>query len=217
MLNLDDTRRLYNLPPYARQDLNNYAEELNDTMLLMSQAQELARFGNWSWDIINNRVTWSDSLYDIYGLDKHQFKATFEGYQELLHPDDRKMVYDKIQRVLSTHEDTQFDERIVRPGGEIRFLRSWGRLKCENGVPQKMIGACLDITETEQQNRQLRDIAWAQTHLVRAPLARVLGIVELLNAQAGNTAKETELLNYLNTSAKELDDVIRDIIKKSLT
>ena len=127
-----------------------YAEALKETTLLMLQGQELAHFGNWSWDIQNDIVTWSDSLFAIYGLNKQDFKATFESYQELLHPDDREMVYDKIQEVLHTHMDTEFEERIIRPDGEVRYLKSWGKLKCENGIPVKMIGACLDITESKK-------------------------------------------------------------------
>lgn len=206
----------------------HYAELLNDTNLLMAQGQELAHFGTWSWDIENNVVKWSDSLFGIYGLNKGEFKATFEAYQEMLHPDDRAFVYNKIQDVLHTHKDTEFEERIIRPDGEMRYLKSWGKLKLDHGVPVKMIGACLDITRVmqdiqeriqyiqtiEEQNHRLRDIAWAQTHLVRAPLARILGIVELLTDQHADTSSEKKLINYLNISAKELDKAIKEIIAK---
>lgn len=207
-----------------------YAEALKETTLLMLQCQELAHFGNWSWDIQNDLVTWSDSLFSIYGLKKGGFKATFESYQELLHPDDREMVYDKIQAILNTHLDTEFEERIIRPDGEVRYLKSWGKLKCENGIPIKMIGACLDITESkkdqiermkyiqtiEQHNARLRDIGWAQTHLVRAPLARILGLIGLLKEDRRGNEEDNQLLSYLDISARELDTVVKSIIDKSL-
>jgi PAS domain S-box-containing protein len=122
---------------------------IHENSLLMLQGQELANFGNWRWDIQEDVVRWSGTLYNIYGLDDTSFKATFEGYQELLHPDDREMVYQHIQNVLQTKKDVVFEERIIRPGGEIRYLKSWGRLNTdEHGVPVEMIGACLDITES---------------------------------------------------------------------
>lgn len=130
-------------------------EELAQTNLqevtqLMAQAQELANFGNWQWNIVQNQVTWSKTLFNIYGLDHNTFKATFEGYQELLHPEDRERVYNLIFNAVQTKTDTTFDERIVRPNGEIRYLRSWGRVQTDaTGNPVKMIGACLDITETK--------------------------------------------------------------------
>lgn len=133
-----------------------YAKELKETTQLMVQGQELARFGNWSWDIQNNVVSWSAVLYTIYGLNKDTFKATFEGYQEMLHPDDKERVYNIIQNVLLTKEDVEFEERIVRPGGEIRHLKSWATLKYdEHENPVKMIGACLDITESKNTQEAL--------------------------------------------------------------
>ncbi|RWY50368.1 PAS domain S-box protein [Mucilaginibacter gilvus] len=131
-------------------------KNLQETSLLMSQGQELANFGNWQWDIVNNKVSWSNTLYTIYGLDKESFKATFEGYQELLHPDDREFVNNKITHVLQTKEDAVFEERIIRPNGELRYLKSWGKVQSdEQGNPIKMIGACLDITETKFAEAQL--------------------------------------------------------------
>lgn len=71
------------------------------------------------------------------------------------------------------------------------------------------------IHTIEQQNHQLRDIAWAQTHLVRAPLARILGIVELLSESEPSNFSEKKLLNYLDISAKELDKAIKVVMNKT--
>jgi PAS domain S-box-containing protein len=66
----------------------------------------------------------------------------------------------------------------------------------------------------ETQNKQLREIAYLQSHIVRAPLSRILGLVNMLNASHINQ-KDDEVIQYLNISAKELDDVIRAIIDKT--
>lgn len=149
-------------------------EIIREATLLMKQGQELAHFGTWQWDIANNVVTWSDSLYNIYGLDKSSFAATFEGYQQLLHPDDRPYVTRQIQQALATRTDTTFEERIIRPTGEQRYLRSWGKVQTDKkGAPVKMIGACLDITENKKVEEELlasesrlRSIVDAQTNYV---------------------------------------------------
>jgi PAS domain S-box-containing protein len=141
-------------------------EIINEANMLMLQSQELAHFGNWCWDIRHDIVSWSPALYTIYGLDPKDFKATFMGYQERLHPEDRPGIYRIIEKVLTTGEDAEFEERIIRPGGEVRYLRSWAKLKSDlHGAPLEMIGACLDITERvshietiKQRNRQLLEI-----------------------------------------------------------
>ncbi|HVW96562.1 MAG TPA: PAS domain-containing protein [Mucilaginibacter sp.] len=150
------------------------AEIIAETNMLMTQSQELAQFGNWRWDVQTNVVSWSDSLYTIYGLNKSNFKATFEGYQELLHPEDRERVYNIILNVLNTGEDMEFEERIIRPTGEMRYLKSWGKLKCDSrGNPVEMIGACIDITESkmtqevlQESESRLRALSDSQTNYV---------------------------------------------------
>jgi len=150
---------------------------LEESSLLMKQGQELARFGNWQWDIVNNVVTWSDELYAIYGLDKANFKATFEGYQELLHPSDKERVQERILQVLHDKTDIVFEERILRPDGEIRNLKSWGRLQSdEKGNPAKMVGACLDITESKKTQEKLRESESRLRNIVDAQTNYVMRI-----------------------------------------
>ena len=64
-----------------------------------------------------------------------------------------------------------------------------------------------------EQNRKLREIAWIQSHKVRAPLARILGIIEL--AKHDSDAKLNEVIKPLYESAMELDTVIREIVRKT--
>ena len=80
-----------------------------------------------------------------------------------------------------------------------------------------------DITEKnhyiqtiEKQNQTFHDIAWIQSHIVRAPLARLMGLVNVLETETDpNTAEFQDILSYIKTSADELDTIIRDISKKS--
>jgi hypothetical protein len=70
------------------------------------------------------------------------------------------------------------------------------------------------IAAIEAQNEKLREIAWVQSHVVRAPLSRLLGLMDLFKNHQ-NTAEESCLIaEYLLASAHELDDVIRDITAK---
>ena len=198
-------------------------EIISETNLLMLQSQELAHFGNWRWDVQHDIVSWSPTLYIIYGLDQQDFKATFAGYQALLHPDDRTNVRLIIENVLQSGEGAEFEERIIRPNGDLRYLRSWAKLKKDaQGMPVEMIGACLDITETviqvqaiEQQNLKLLDIAWMQSHMIRSPLTRIMALVELIKDTPDSDPEKNLLLDHLLTSAHELDEQVKRINQKA--
>nr|WP_285901360.1 PAS domain S-box protein [Arenibacter sp. TNZ] len=79
-----------------------------------------------------------------------------------------------------------------------------------------------DITEKrqgqiaiEKQNEKLREIAWTQSHIVRAPLARLMGIIDLFHENLIDDNEKIELLDNVYLSAIELDAIIHDIVQKS--
>ena len=68
------------------------------------------------------------------------------------------------------------------------------------------------INAVEEQNAKLREIAWIQSHIVRAPLARMMGLMDLF--KNGEDEKET-IVDFLIESAHELDAIIQDITNKA--
>jgi len=70
------------------------------------------------------------------------------------------------------------------------------------------------LQKIEEQNKTLRDISWMQSHLVRAPLARIMGLTTLLIKEHDSEDK-AELLSYLSLSCQELDDIIKEITVNS--
>ncbi len=77
------------------------------------------------------------------------------------------------------------------------------------------------IKEIEAQNKTLRDISWMQSHIIRAPLTRIMALVPLMQELKNNTTDNPDemrqMLEYLMTSALELDGVIKDITDKTRT
>jgi DNA-binding response OmpR family regulator len=67
----------------------------------------------------------------------------------------------------------------------------------------------------EKQNETLRDIAWTQSHVVRAPLARLMGVVALMELEKPTDTELDELLQIVLNSAHELDAIITDISHKT--
>jgi len=66
-----------------------------------------------------------------------------------------------------------------------------------------------------REELKLKEIAYLQSHVVRAPLARLMGIVDLIKNYPHTDIEKNELLDHLLLSAKELDEVIRDISEKT--
>lgn len=71
------------------------------------------------------------------------------------------------------------------------------------------------ILENRQSDSKLQEIAWMQSHVVRAPLARLMGLVDILNQEYVNKGLKNELLDHIVNTAHELDKVVRDISDKT--
>lgn len=67
----------------------------------------------------------------------------------------------------------------------------------------------------EEQNQKLREISWMQSHVIRAPVAKILGLIPLINDVKENKSEREKMLAYLLLSANELDEVIGDITEKT--
>jgi PAS domain S-box-containing protein len=93
-------------------------------------------------------------LFRIYGLDPSSKAPTIEEYLELVHPDDRELVAETIQKMLAERRGFDFTKRIVRPDGEIRRIRCVASLATHAGAVQ-FIGTGIDVTEYELLTQEL--------------------------------------------------------------
>jgi len=92
------------------------------------------------------------------------------------------------------------------------FNEKKSRVTLANNVTEKT----LYIKAIEGQNTKLKEIAWIQSHIVRAPLARLMGIVDLLSEENKGLNEEQQFfLKEIINSANELDDIIRDISSRT--
>src|SRR5262245_28213308 len=124
-------------------------EQLAADAALMSEAQRVANFGSWEWRVPEDEVVWSEHLYRIFGLEPDKFTASVEGYLHQVHPDDREHARAQVGLMVREARPLRFDHRIVRPGGEVRRLRSLAEpiASPESGEVVRVVGVCQDVTE----------------------------------------------------------------------
>jgi PAS domain S-box-containing protein len=132
-------------------------QALREQRTLLAEAQKLAGLGCWEWDPATGRVNWSDEMYSIYGVQPGEFRPSFESYLERIHPEDRARAAATVALALMDNRAFSIDERIVRPDGQVRQLRSHGEVvRDASGRAIKMVGACIDVTEQKTAEAALR-------------------------------------------------------------
>ncbi|CAN5684466.1 hypothetical protein BH23GEM5_BH23GEM5_03390 [soil metagenome] len=132
-------------------------EELKKRERQLANTQQLAKLGSWDWDIPGNSITWSEELYRIYGLEPEEFVPTYDGYLQRVHPNDRERVRAELGKAYRTGLPFNFEERILRPDGAVRVLRSFGTVSTNAaGKPVRLVGACQDVTDRKEAEETLR-------------------------------------------------------------
>jgi PAS domain S-box-containing protein len=125
----------------------------------LSEAQKMAHLGNWDWDLINDKMRWSDEMCQIFGR-THRKSDTF--YDEVLsctHPDDRDHVDKAVKRALKG-KPFGIDQRIILASGEERIIRAKGKVVFdEKNSPIRMIGTVQDITESKKAEEKIKTLA----------------------------------------------------------
>ena len=187
--------------------------------IIMKAANEAV----YDWNIENDKVEWGAGFHEVFGYDLSVYNNNL--WTNNIHVEDKSRVMRHLQEaVLDSSSDLilgecryhQANGQIVLVEYRVIFLRN------EDGVAIRGIGSVRDITDykrnlvtVELQNEKLREIAWAQSHLARAPLARMMGVIDLLkNFEISDSERDT-LLDYLLISANEFDLIIREIAKKT--
>lgn len=200
--------------------------KIESTLELLSNAESISHTGSVEINMLNGSRIWSDEFYRILGYQPGEVQPQRELFISKVIPEERDgFIQWQIAAFENQGKASPIEVTIIRKDGLERVLLISGMTYCdETGQPYKHIAVLNDITERqnmlkglEKQNKQLKEIAWSQSHLVRAPLARIMGLAGAIQNGIIEEEKIGEFLNYMQQSAHELDKVIREITNKTET
>jgi PAS domain S-box-containing protein len=135
-----------------------HAEEaLRESETRFSLAQKGSGTGTWDWNITKGEIIWSPQLYDLFGVDPKKTSASFDTWNDVLHPDDKEGANARIEKALATHTRLDSEYRIIRPDHKVRWINALGEgVYDDNGQAVRMYGICIDITKRHQAEEALR-------------------------------------------------------------
>jgi len=197
-------------------------QALREQRTLLAEAQKIAGLGSWEWDPDSGRVSWSEELYRIFGVTAQDVPPSFENYLERLHPEDRQQSGSMVARALIDNRPFSMLERVVRPGGELRYVRSQGDVvRNERGKPIKVLVACFDITEQRHSESALRqaaqDLHGLTRRLVQAEEAERRRLARELHDRVGQSLSALNInLDIISRDSQALPPALRQRLEDSL-
>jgi PAS domain S-box-containing protein len=163
--------------------------------LRLSEAQRIARIGDWEFDLLTRQLTWSDEVHRIFEIDKAQFDCRYETFLAAVHPEDRDTLHENYQRGLATGlSRVDFSHRLLLPDGRIKYVQQRGEtLYGEDGKPLRSVGTVQDITERRLAEMELEHYRHHLEHLVEERTTALTIAKEA--AETASRAKSTFLAN----------------------
>jgi len=176
----------------------------------------------WDRNILTGEMIWNRGIVGIFG---HKKTSNTEAWwRNHVHPEDLEVVIKAVDNLIKNkRQRIKVEYRFRCADGSYRFVQDRAFILFnELGQPIRMIGSMQDITSQvsrvkaiEEQNSRLREISWIQSHKIRSPLSKILGLVSLINLEDVNLTSVKELIPHLKASSEELDLVLKEIIKKT--
>jgi PAS domain S-box-containing protein len=125
-------------------------QQLRESEENYARAIEVAHAGVWSWDIKQNKVNWSNEVYDIFDISVGT-PISYEVVSERVHPDDREYHEQHTKDWLANKNVTPFEYRIVISDGSIRHIQAFGKVyRDTQGKPIFFRGLVQDISERKR-------------------------------------------------------------------
>ncbi|MCX6154879.1 MAG: PAS domain-containing protein [Candidatus Kapabacteria bacterium] len=204
-------------------------DELVQRETSLKFSQKVAHVGNWTWNMISNRLTWSDELFNIFDIDKGSFDGDLDKViSSSIHPDDREKVIESNALAFSETSPKPLEYRIITKDDKVKkVIAIPGSRKVDSqGKAIELYGIVQDISEqkkTELELSQAKDKAEKAdqqktiflqnlSHDIRTPINGILGFAQLLKEEKLNDEERFEYADIIIGSGNRLLNFINNIL-----
>ena len=177
--------------------------QLKEAQLRLALAA--AQMGTWDWDLVNNNITWSEQLEILFGLESGKYERSYEGFINRVHPADRGLVEQAVQRAMTERAEYKLEFRIIRSDGNILWVVSRGQVYYdEQGKAVRLTGINMDISDRKRAEETLQQT----TTLQRAILASA-------NYSIISTTVDGTILTFNSTAERWLGYTAAEVVGKA--
>ncbi|MCW3070335.1 MAG: hypothetical protein JWO44_225 [Bacteroidetes bacterium] len=202
-------------------------ENLRQSESRLNEAQAIAHLGSWEMQFETGAAIWSAETCRIYGLQPDEQTQSHSAWLSFVHPEDLDYVITHTTKSRETHSDTILNHRILLKDGTVKYVYTKSMYEINReGRATGLHGIVLDITEIKlkeeerekmltnivEHSKKLEQFAFIVSHNLRAPVAHILGLSDVLK---GDLTEEEKVLSqqFLFKAIEQLDNVFKDLNK----
>lgn len=133
------------------------------------------RIGVWEFDTESEDLSWDDTTFQLYGVDKADFKGTYQDWRACVHPDDLEAAEEALQRSVEAQGDFEAEFRVLHPKRGVRHIVGRASIVPQPDGRTIMLGLNWDVTEQRVAAAKLEE---ASERLSMATTSARMGIWE---------------------------------------
>mgnify|MGYP003575183566 CR=1 FL=1 len=207
-------------------------DQLQKSEEKLKQAQAISHIGSWEEDLTTRKLSWSDEVFRIYGLEPREDGITQDEVVSFRHPDDDAFIREEFAKTIETREPLDISFRIILPDKQIRYLQVKAEVLTDiKNKPSKLFGTVQDITKNveaemilqqrnkqlQQSNANLEEFAYVASHDMKEPLRKISTFGEmLLSFTKDNLSDQAKMyVNKMIEGGKRMQKMIDDLLELS--
>lgn len=122
----------------------------------LSMALKAGKAAEWDWDIVYNKINWSEGMYDLFDFNKNE-NINFEKWINLIFDKDKEKIKYEFEIAIDSNKDINTEFRIVTNDSNIKWISLNGKIIFNDlNIPIRMVGICIDITERKKAENFLK-------------------------------------------------------------
>jgi PAS domain S-box-containing protein len=141
-------------------------DDLRRSRFLLETSERLSETGSFSWDLVNDKLVWSEGMHRIWEVDG-AMELCPPNLMPTVHPEDRGLVESKIARIFSGENIPENEERIVMPDGRVKWLATSTLLFNHEDGRRECVGVAQDITRRRAAEDALDRLRSDLAHVTR--------------------------------------------------
>ena len=196
--------------------------DLQRSEAFLAEGQSISLTGSFGWNVQSGEIHWSEETYNIFELDR-AVKPTLDLVMQRIHPDDRALVQETIDRASREKTNFDFEHRLQMPGGAVKHLHVIAHLQNSSGNLE-FVGAVMDVTSNRQAEEALRKAQEDLAHVSRVTTMgeMVASIAHEVNQPLGAIVSNGHAcVRLLSREVPDLDrsrlDKLREIIERVIS
>jgi PAS domain S-box-containing protein len=172
-------------------------EVLRKTQSLLNETQKITKVGGWEYDVQTHRITWTEEVYNIYGVEKDYDPSSPEQDIQFYAPEDRNLISEAFQRAVEKAEPYDLEVQMIKAQGTRIWVRTMGQVERKGSEIVRVFGNIMDITgskRAEEKVHALKDDLERRVEERTSELREAVAHLEELNRVfVGRELKMAEL------------------------